>query len=187
MDRQEAGEVMDYFRMCQDERIFYKPQLLLPDTFHLKDAAKEQTDHITAAEIIYVKENYYNEYAGYIDTPLKLVSKNIKQILSKYQRDISFKPVVLIEKESNRQENYYLMAAPEAECALELLDSELPSDRQEFILDEEKIKHLRVFSAKDCNGQLFVRLDVAESILRRKAYGIMFEKVKIKKRGGQDE
>lgn len=178
---------MDYFRMCQDERIFYKPQLLLPDNIHLKDAAKEQTDHIAAAEVIYVKENCYNEYAGYIDNPLKLVSKNIKKILSKYQKDISFKPVVLIEKESNRQENYYLMAAPEIECVLEISGGEPPSDRKEFILDEGKVKHLRVFSAKDCNGQLFVRLDVAESILRRKAYGIMFEKVKIKKRGGQDE
>lgn len=178
---------MDYFMIHQDKRLFYKPQLKQSDIFHLKSMTREQINDREGAAIIYVEENRYNEYTGYIDTPVKLISKNIKKILSKYQNDIIFKPVILIEKESNRQENYYIIAVPELECASECSTRDALGNVKEFILDEEKVEHLRVFQAKDYDNQLFVRLDVAESILRRKTYGILFEKVNVVKRGGEDE
>lgn len=174
---------MDYFMMHQDKRIYYKPQIKLPD----KSRMKNQISHSTVAMIMYVEANKYNEYSGYIETPVKLITKKIKPILNKYQPDIMFKPVILIEKESNRQEEYYKIDIPPAECASKHSVYDALGNITEFILDEEKVKHLRIFSVKDYKNQICVRLDVAESILRRNAYGIMFEKVKKMKRGDQDE
>lgn len=50
---------------------------------------------------------------------------------------------------------------------------------QNFVLDVEKVGRRAIFLAKDFNRRLIVRLDVAESILRREANGIWFEPVKV--------
>lgn len=50
---------------------------------------------------------------------------------------------------------------------------------QEFVLDVEKTEGRKIFMAKDFNREVVVRLDIAESILRREANGIWFEPVKI--------
>lgn len=174
---------MEYFIMRQDDRILHSPQLMLPKFLQPNNNTSGRIESVRKTEIIYVKEDSYNEYPGYIETPIKLISGKIKRIVSKYQQDIVFKPAILVEKESNRQEEYHIMALPEIECAADSSICDADGNIKEFVLDEEKVKHLRFFIAKDCRSYILVRLDLAESILRRGAYGIWFEEVNMIRRG----
>jgi len=176
---------MDYFIMQQDQRIFHKLQFLSP--VKSENRIAEQMIHTPETIIIYVKENRCNEYPGYIEAPMKLIPQRIKRIIGKYQPDIIFKPVILIEKAKNRQEEYYAMNIPAIECASETSTRDALGNVKEFVLDEEKVRNSRIFLAKDYGNQLLIRLDVAESILRREAYGIWLKKVNIRKRGKEDE
>lgn len=48
----------------------------------------------------------------------------------------------------------------------------------EFVLDAESVGRNRIFRVSELKNQIAVRLDVAESILRRDATGIWFEPLK---------
>ena len=167
--------------MRQDERIYPAPKLIIPEGFLENKESKEQSVSPMLAEtvVVYVKPDRYTEYPGYIERPIKLVSKKIRQILLKYQKDIVLKPAVLVDKENGRHEGYYLIDAPIIECAARTSKRDAYGNITEFHLDAEKTAHMRIFMDKEYKGRLIVRLDVAESILRRKAYGIRYEKVNV--------
>jgi len=174
---------MDYFIMRQDHRILYMPQLMLPKSLQLDNITREQIESFQKTDIIYVKENQDNEYPGYIEKSIKLISNRIMRIMSKYQQNIIFKPVILIEKENNRQVEYHFMVPPEIECGEETSIRDAVGNVKEFILDEKKVGSFRIFLARDYGNNLLVRLDVAESILRREVYGVSFEKVNMTRKG----
>jgi len=131
--------------------------------------------------------NKYNgvniEYADYLEKPFPLIADKFQKVLQKYQKDIEFWRVMLVEQETGQQRPYCLMHIPKITCAdKEESRYDARGDIEEFVLDAEKAESRRIFLAEDYNGQLLVRLDVAESILRREANGIWFEPVKISER-----
>lgn len=178
---------MDYFIMKTDERLCRLPQLQLPKELSTVNMTEEKIKKITGTSIAYVQENHglNIEYADYLEKPVRLVADKFQKILQKYQRDIVFHRVMLIEKETGQQRAYYLMLPPKIICAdQEESRYDAMGNIQEFVLDVKKAGNRKIFLAEDYNGQLLVRLDVAESILRREANGIWFEPVRISERRG---
>lgn len=159
---------MEYFMMKTDKRLFNLPQMELP---------KE----LSANNIIYVKGNHGMDivYADYLEKPIPLVSDKLQNILQKYQQDMVLQRVMLIERETGMQKAYYFMKPPEIVCVGNVeFSSDNEDNMKNFVLDIEKVGNRKIFLAKDYRRQLLVRLDVAESILRRDANGIWFEPVK---------
>lgn len=162
--------------MKTDRRLRRLPQIQIPERFFEKKKIK--------TESVYVKEygGVTIEYADYLEEPLPLIADRFHSLLQKYQPDMAFYQVVLIEQKTGEQRPYQLISPPEIECMCEEVQKKGKCEMYECILDENKIGKNKIFLAKDLHKQLIVRLDVAESILRREANGIWFEPVKIQGR-----
>lgn len=167
---------MDYFVMSQDQRLLNAAKLKQPISPGPRWGAAN-------TKIFYVQEGKRVEYPDYMETPMMLISENLKRMMSKYQPDIRFETIVLIEKESGFQKVYYAMTVPEIECASGESIYDKSGNLAEFVLDQAKVGHARIFCAGDYQKKLIVRLDVAESILRRQSHGIWFDKLKVEEKG----
>lgn len=173
---------MDYFIMKTDKRLCRLPQMQMPKELSLTEITKEKISKLTSASVVYVKKNYGLgiEYPDYLERPIPLIADKLKKILQKYQREVLFYRVMLIEKEAGLQMPYFLMMPPEIICAdSKKTQYDAGGNVQNFVLDLEKAEKYKIFLAKDYKQQIIVRLDVAESILRRNVNGIWFEPVKI--------
>ena len=168
---------MDFFIMSQNKRISNAARAVAGSP-KIKNMNREELAAMPDTMLLYVEEDRHNEYPDYIEE-LGVVSGKLKRIMSKYQKDILFKTVVLIEKSNNRQQTYYYLSAPEIQSAVTVQKNmENQKNREnKLILDEEKIGQTRIFSVQHYGKRLIVRLDAAESILRRDSYGVWFEKV----------
>ena len=167
---------MDYFIMHQDARVTNCVNLI-PGPMNLRTLSREQITSIPTTKIIYVQEDSQNEYPDYLESEGMLVSEKLKRIMSKYQQNAVFKTIVLIEKKKNRQEIYYLVSPPRIECSSPDTVYDKQGNVRSFVMDTDKVGHARIFCAAGRANRIFVRLDVAESILRRSPFGVSFEKV----------
>lgn len=175
---------MDYFLLNQDKRYTKTPCIM--DLFeninvrYLNLVDSERIDDIT---VLYVRSDKDTEYIDVLEKPLFMISEKLKKLLDRYNADIVFKMVPLIDFENNIQKNYYLPVIEE----IEALSSESEFGFNKFtvkkaVLDEEKIKGKKIFKIKESDKTLVViRLDVAESILRRDFKGISIKRLEVSK------
>ena len=105
----------------------------------------------------------------------------MKKIIEKYAPDILFKTIPLIDLNFSKQENYYLPIFEEVEALGK--NAELNLNKtvvRKIILDKEKINGKKIFKIKESSKSLIVvRLDVAESLLRREFQGMHLERLEI--------
>ena len=126
---------------------------------------------------IFVEDGPAHEYPDYFEKPLTLIAEKFKDVINAYQNGIEFQPIVLTEEKTHKQTVYYLMSAPMIDCASSESKLDHIGKIKELVLDTEKVGHYKIFYAAGFVNRLIVRLDVAESILRRDSYGITFEKL----------
>lgn len=175
---------MDYFMMQIDRHLRRLPQFRVPKELTDLEVIQKNKEK-SVIPVIYV-EGYSGlsiEYSDYIEKPIPLVSEKIYSILKKYQPNTFFKRVMLTEKKTGVQKPYHLILPPVLECADSL---ESTYDRggnfQQLVLDIDCVQKARIFRIKGLHNQIAVRLDVAESILRRDVGGIWFEPIKVAER-----
>ncbi|MCB2306829.1 hypothetical protein LGL08_12345 [Clostridium estertheticum] len=137
--------------------------------------------HIEDMIIFNVNADDNCEFLDVLDSQLFLISDEIKKIIEKYDRDILFISLPLIDGLHDRQENYSLPIFEEIEALSD--KSELSLDKRiikNIILSKEKIKGKKIFRIKESTKPLIVvRLDVAESLLRRDFKGIKLERLQV--------
>ncbi|WP_252238054.1 hypothetical protein [Clostridium sp. VAP51] len=173
---------MDYFLLKQDEEYTNAPMLM--DVFKNIDVRNINllnAHKIDDIVILNVKCNDETEFLDILDRNLFLISKEMKKIIKKYDSEILFKTIPLIDLPHERQENYYMPIFEEVECLSE--KSELNLNKtvvKKIILDKEKIRNKKIFKIKESLKTLVViRLDVAESLLRREFKGMCLERLEI--------
>lgn len=174
---------MNYFLLRQDKRCSYVPRI--SDWFNkinLKHLNSIDADKIKDGVVLYVDSNSNNNYLDVLDNQLFLISEEMKKILEKYDPNIIFKMAVLTDFKNSKQVIYYLPIFEEIEALSE--DAEMNLNKtvvKKLLLNEEKIKNKKVFKLKESSkAMVIVRLDVAESILRRDFNGVELEKVEIR-------
>lgn len=173
---------MDYFLLNQDERYTNTPRLI--DVFkkvNIKNLNLPNAHKIEDIIIFQVSADDGCEFLDILDSQLFLISEDMKKIIEKYDRNILFKTLVLIDSLRDRQENYSLPIFEEIECLSD--KSELNLNKtvvKKIVLDKEKIEGKKIFKIKESSKPLIViRLDVAESLLRRDFRGIKLEKLQV--------
>ena len=173
---------MDYFLLKQDEEYTNAPMLM--DVFKNIDVRNINllnAHKIDDIVILNVKCNDETEFLDILDRNLFLISKEMKKIIKKYDSEILFKTIPLIDLPHERQENYYMPIFEEVECLSE--KSELNLNKtvvKKIILNKEKIRNKKIFKIKESSKTLVViRLDVAESLLRREFKGMCLERLEI--------
>jgi hypothetical protein len=174
---------VDYFELKQDERYANVPRLedvfkkIGPNKINRKNAHKFE-DTI----IFHVDADSESMFLDILDRQLYLISEKLKKILEKYVPNTEFKIIPLIDLKQERQENYYMPIFEEVEALSE--SCEFNRDRsviKKLVLKGEKIKDKKIFSISGTEKTtVIVRLDVAESVLRRDFTGIELKPVEVK-------
>lgn len=174
---------MDYFLLKQDERYTNTPHLI--DVF--KNINKKNINLIDAHKIqditiFNVKTDESSEFLDILATQLFLISKDMEKILSKFNENVIYKKIALLDHVQKRQGDYALPIFEEIGALSEEAEFNLnKTEIKRIILDKEKIKGRKMFKIKEGSKTLIVvRLDVAESLLRRHFRGIKLERLEVK-------
>ena len=173
---------MDYFLLKQDEEYTNAPVLI--DVFKKIDARNINLLNAHKIEdiiIFNVKCTDETEFLDILDRNLFLISEEMKKIIEKYDLGIIFKTIPLIDLERGKQENYYMPIFEEIKALSEKAEWNLNKTVvKKIILDKEKIKDKKIFKIKESEKTLIVvRLDVAESLLRREFKGMSLKRLEV--------
>ncbi|GFN32145.1 hypothetical protein [Paenibacillus xylaniclasticus] len=172
---------MDYFLLKQDERCKDAP-VLLNVRQHLdpRDARQTRAHLIPDALMLPVRSEPDNEYPDVLSTKdLFLVSSRMKPLLELYEPNMISKLTVLLDSEHQRQHDYYLPIFEEIEALSPSCEYKPDGETiTKLVLLSEPLRKKRIARIR-CDGALLivVRLDVAESILRRDFAAVRLERV----------
>jgi hypothetical protein len=173
---------MNYFLLKQDEEYTNAP--MLTDVFYRLDVRNINllnAHKIDDILIFNVKCNENTEFLDILDRNLFLISEEMKKIIEIYDPGILFKTIPIIDLQHKKQGNYYMPIFEEIECLSERAELNLNKTVvKKIILDKEKIKGKKIFKIKESSKTLVVvRLDVAESLLRREFKGMCLQRLEI--------
>ncbi|KHD14116.1 imm11 family protein [Clostridium butyricum] len=174
---------MEYFLLKQDRRYTDVPRIT--NFFQIIDTQNItplKADRIEDNISFFIKSSKDTVYLDILDVQTFLVSEITKRVMEKYNRNIIFKRTALIDRNNQKQKIYYIPIFEEFETLHK--DSKFnwnKSGLEKIVLDKDKIKDKKIFKVKESSERVIViRLDVAESLLRRKLKGISIERLEIK-------
>jgi hypothetical protein len=173
---------MKYFLISQDRRYNRTPELL--GLFHIldkRDINRRDAHRIPDGMIVYARFREEYDFPDILDGDMLLVSDAAGRVLSFYREDIPFKDVVLIGEKRDFQISYRLPVFEDVDCLHP--DSVYGSYKtlEEPVLDRKKITGKSIFRIEGMDRpNTAVRLDVAESLLRRGLRGFVFTEAKLK-------
>jgi hypothetical protein len=170
---------MKYFILSQDLRVKGPP--VPAEMFNplQRIFSIEEAEEFEEAMAFSVNNKEGWEYPAVLDRPIFLVDSMVKNVFSKYDRKIIFNGVMLNDFEHKEQNLYWLMGVQVVDCLSS--NSEFYGGSRKIktlVLDESKIQNYPIFKVGGLLEQyLIIRLDVAESLLRREIYGFELKAV----------
>lgn len=165
---------MKYFILRKDERFNDGPYIANISINH-KFVCKEQFYKIPKRQSATIKVKETTIFPDFMDRPVLIVSELFWSVVKMYQDTALKRDLVLIEPESQMIKQYYIIL---------LENVPILKDSNQNITDislEQKGRPLEdrnIFEIElEGKREIVVNLDFAESILRRKCFGIQLEEV----------
>lgn len=175
---------MEFFILDLDKKVNRAIELQYLDrTIYVKNVNQKSFEQLPKLSVAYHNGNEMGEVPDILQSPTLLLSDKLKRILSLYDNKLEFKGVqVFSEKEKDLNNPlYWVTLFPEVDSLHSSSTFYNVGLVNELRLDEKKIKGQHIFKVKDLIGaKIIVSLAVAESILRRRPYGISLEKVEVR-------
>lgn len=169
---------MRYFLVKEDKR--YKNRPIIRDfnsVISPKDLKEGNYSKIPKRIIMKVKPDASIEFVDIIMVPFVIVSKVIYQLLEKFEPNLQFKEIVLLDKKNGKVGEYFMPLLSKCDCLTK--KSTYNFDKSEItkaVIDRNLIGDKCIFKFSVGSSNLVViRLDVAELILRRNASGFLLE------------
>ncbi|WP_127533676.1 hypothetical protein [Paenibacillus kobensis] len=174
--------MMDYFRLRQDERYADVPMLCdIRQQLDVRDICPKRAHHIMDSLMFYVDASKDTAYPDVLDQQLFLVSDKLKPLIELYAPDTIFKAAPLVDLVHEQQNNYYLPIFEEVEALGS--GTEYYNDQRTVkkpILQADRLGNRRIFGVKESEIPfIVVRLDAAESMLRRDFTGLKLERLAV--------
>lgn len=172
---------MEYYRMKMSSVITNYITLEKLDTSVYKpDCSQEEFEQLPKGIVTYYHDTMGLEIPDVLQKPLLLVKENVKDILQMYDEHIKGKPIKVFayERDVNLAPTYWFLNYEEVDCLSQNIEIYPNGEVKKLILNRNKIGKKDVFrvkGTKECF--IIVSLAVAESMLRRKVYGVEFERV----------
>lgn len=173
---------MEYFRIKQDPECF--EALVIPDVISQIDrryVTPEEAHRIQDITLFHLAGKDHPEFIDLIDRQLFLISGALKHAFSLYVPKLKYKKVVVVNSPQNMQQTYYLPI---------FMPIDSLSEQSIMTPDKQRVKHLIIKQSAIGSTAIFkvqhkfeniviVRLDAAESILRRNLQGIKLYRVEL--------
>ena len=167
---------MEYFILRQDQSI---ANPIIP--FKTSEAFDE--DYVYSSVFAEVVEKENALYLDYLDKPERMVSDELKELLTKYEDNIDFTAIVFTVVKKATQRLYWLMDIVEKNCISDETTYTLDGRIKELVIDPKKVELDCIFQVDTIKESFtIVNLDVAESMLRRPLLGFQLQRVKLEGR-----
>lgn len=150
---------MEYFIMKQDIRHYPVPHIQdFHEKFNKKDFTTENAYKIPDRNVAFSDSIDHIKFIDYLESPIILISKNMKKVFSMYAKDIQYKQFCIL---NNKVGDYGIYYAPIIDISDEI--------------GKTCIARIKLQQKE----ALVVRLDVAESLLRRNIDGILLSSMPV--------
>lgn len=169
---------MNYFLISKDE--IYKKAPDIINWYEDERLINERNLNLLKnRKILKIRNEEKRVWTDIISNPNFFVSEKVKGVINKYDNKIKFKQVILLDVVGAEAEVYYLPILKFINCLSE--ESEIIGNTiKRCVIKKEIIKDEKIFRIGDVNKRyIVVRLDLAESILRRETRGIKLEKIEV--------
>lgn len=172
---------MEYFIMKFDKRVQNAFRLFDFPGSESMEYGIEDSDKLRDHTSLYTVDFDQGSYPDVIEAPLFMVSQKVKNVIELYDETTEFKAVSIINRNKKKIESYYVLLQERIDCLHEDSDFYLDNSVKELVLDSSKIGERQIFKVKGIGpAYVIVSMDIAESVLRRDSFGVLFEKVKVK-------
>lgn len=174
---------MEYYELSQSRKVENPIELMgLDGKVYCYAMTQKDFDALDRLSVAYFSGNEAEEICDILTTPTFLVSDRLKDILAMYEKETEFKGIQIFptSEESRQYPVYWVPRFPEADCIHEssiLYDNGMVSS---LVLDSRRIGRRNVFRLSGLlEYKVAVSLPVAESILRRRFYGVELRKMEV--------
>ena len=174
---------MDYFWIKVEKTYMHTPVITnLNDIVNRRAAMSlENASNIADINVGFARSQRPLDYVDVLDRQLFLVSEEVKKVFSIYERSLQFKTVCILNNLDGSSCNYYAPLFVKVDC--------LP-DEYKAVRNRNKLENLiiKVGAAEDHSvfkiagidtDIIIIRLDVAESLLRRNIRKLTLERVQL--------
>lgn len=161
---------MEYFRIKQDKRYCHAPVItnIRDITQRRLDISIRNAKRIADVNVAFSNLTDKVDFLDILDTQLFLISHGVKTVFFMYEPAIMLKHVCILNNETDEYGRYFLPLFPEVDCISE--SSLLTPDKSQVkkLILKKPPKQYSVFKASGILTDIvIVRVDVAESLLRR--------------------
>ncbi len=174
---------MEYFELCQSKAVENPLVILKLDkekyTYRMTEAEFAALDKLKVA---WFSGREFEEICDILTEPAFLVSEKLKKSLQIYDKNISFKGVQLFStaEESKQYPLYWVPFFPRLDCLHEHTKKQDNGMLKSLVLEEKKIRGKCIFRIDGIlEYKVVVSLPVAESILRRRPYGVSLQRIEV--------
>lgn len=174
---------MEYFELVQSKKVENPIELMgLDPEEYCYDMKREQFEQLEKLKVAYFTGREFEEICDILTAPTFLVSDGMKKLLSLYEKKIAFKGVQVFpaEKESRQYPQYWVPCFPEVNCFHKNTVINELGMIEKLVLDQNKIGKRKIFRLPDIlQYKVIVSMPVAESILRRRFYGVELKEAEV--------
>lgn len=163
---------MDYLRIKQDKRYLHTPVITnLSDIITRRaDTSIENASKISNINVGFASPDEQMDFVDVLDTQMYMVLDRVKEVFQMYEPGMSFKAVCILDNKTGGYGNYHIPIFKEVDCLSS--ESKISPDKnyiEKLILKKVMIEEHAIFKVKGLlTDVVAIRLDVAESLLRRK-------------------
>lgn len=167
---------MDYFLIKQDKR-FINPPIIqnLSGLLRRKELCLKDEHKIKERNVVFANNDKSLDFLDLLDDQIFLVTEKVKKVIALYEPTAIFKAFCILNNRKNEYCLYYSPILPEVGCVTVIKGI---GCKRTMFLEREKVGEHCFFRATGTeNETTIVRIDAAESLLRRKVKGIILEKI----------
>ncbi len=175
---------MDYFELRQSTKVENALEIMgLDREKYCYTMTKENFEALDKLKVAYFSGREFEEICDVLISPTFLISDRMKKLLELYEKQSQYKGVQIFPtaEESRQFPLYWVPCFPEVDCLHKntvMLDNGMV---KRLVLDARKLGKYHIFRLPGLlEYKVIVSLPVAESILRRRLYGVEFQKIEVK-------
>lgn len=161
---------MEYFRIKQDRRFLNPPYITNMGEIikRRKDVSIQNASQIEDVSVGFSNIKTSVDFIDVLDSQLFLISYNVKKVFTMYEPATIFKEICILNSCTDEYSRYFIPLLPEIECISR--KSIISPDRTvvKYLALKHFQKNISIFKVAGLMTDIVViRLDVAESLLRR--------------------